>query len=126
MTAGATSGSGSTATSASSSHVAVHQISVAYHPADYESLISAYLASGQKVWIGGSATIDGITYADVGLRLAGASLDTDEEDEEAAAISPGKMPWLITLDKYVDGQQHEGATDFLVHTNTGVASPVEA
>ena len=122
--------SGSVATAAiASDQNAVHRISIDYNDNDYESLISAYLASGQKVWIGATVTIDGVTYNNVGLRLDGDSLAAEQdeaEDSDAVATSASNLAWLISLDKYVGGQSHDGATEFVVHTDTGIASQVLA
>ncbi|PKQ18420.1 MAG: hypothetical protein CVT68_03505 [Actinobacteria bacterium HGW-Actinobacteria-8] len=107
----------------------LHQIAIDYHQNDYESLISAYLASGQKVWISATATIDGVTYEHVGLRLAGDSLTPEEDNDEnaeAVAKRPGTLQWLVRLDMYVAGQSHDGATDFAVRTDSGLAWPVVA
>jgi spore coat protein CotH len=105
----------------------IHQFAVDYHHNDFESLISSYLASGQKVWIAASATIDGVTYEHAGLRLAGDSLTPEEDNDEnaeAVAERPGTLQWLVRLDMYVAGQSHFGATDFAVQTDTGLAWPV--
>ena len=107
----------------------IHQIAIDYHQNDYESLISAYLASGQKVWILATVTIDGVTYEHTGLRLAGDSLTPEEDTEEnaeAAAQHPWTLQWLVRLDMYAAGQSFEGATEFAVRTDTGLAWPVVA
>jgi len=107
----------------------IHQIAIDYHQNDYESLISAYLASGQKVWISATATIDGVTYEHVGLRLAGDSLTPEEDNDEnaeAVAQRPGTLQWRVRLDMYVAGQSRDGATDFAVQTDSGLAWPVVA
>lgn len=107
----------------------IHQIAIDYHQNDYESLISAYLASGQKVWISATATIDGVRYEHAGLRLAGDSLTPEEDNDEnaeAVAERPGTLQWLVRLDMYVAGQSRDGATDFAVQTDTGLAWPVLA
>ena len=107
----------------------IHQIAIDYHQNDYESLISAYLASGQKVWVSATATIDGVTYEHAGLRLAGNSLTPEEDNDEnaeAVARRPGNLQWLVRLDMYAAGQNHQGATEFAVHTDSGLAWPVVA
>lgn len=107
----------------------IHQIAIDYHQNDYESLISSYLASGQKVWISATVTIDGDTYEHAGLRLAGHSLTPEEDTDEyaeAVAVRPGDLPWLVRLDMYVASQHHHGATKFAVHTDTGLAWPMIA
>jgi len=101
-----------------------HQIEIDYHQNDYESLISAFLASGHKVWISANVTIDGVTYPHVGLRIAGDSLTPEQDTDEAAeavAVRPGSLSWLIRLDLYTPGQHHDGVTDFVVQTDSGLA-----
>ncbi len=107
----------------------IHQIAIDYHQNDYESLISAYLASGQKVWISATAMIDGVRYEHMGLRLACDSLTAEEDNDEnaeAVAERPGTLQWLVRLDMYVAGQSHDGATGFAVQTDSGLAWPVVA
>jgi spore coat protein CotH len=44
----------------------------------------------------------------------------------ASADTPEKLPWLIRLDKYVDGQAHQGYTDLVVRSNNSATSLNEA
>ncbi len=107
----------------------IHHIAIDYHQNDYESLISAYLASGQKVWILATVTIDGETYEHAGLRLAGDSVTPEEDNDEnaeAVAERPGTLQWMVRLNMYVAGQHHQGATEFAVRTDSGLAWPVVA
>jgi spore coat protein CotH len=76
------------------------------------------LSTGDKEWISATVTIDGTTFENAGLRLKGnsslrgASFDTD----------PTALPWLIRLDKYVDGQSLDGYTQFVVRSNNSETS----
>ena len=116
----------------------VHTIDVELDSTGYEEMLATYATSGDKEWLSVTVTIDGTTYKDVGLRLKGnKSLRTalasergitlsaeDLSSEELASDSegantkdPATIPWLIRLDKYIDGQQHLGRTDYVVRGN---------
>lgn len=89
---------------------AVHTISVDLADADYQALIDAYMSTGEKEWATASVTIDGTEFVDVGIKLKGNStLRAVTADAE-----PETLPWLIDLDKYVDGQQYLDATELVV------------
>ncbi|WP_053352758.1 CotH kinase family protein [Leucobacter musarum] len=107
----------------------VHTIDLTYDADDYEVLIAAYLDSGSKEWISADVTIDGTTYQNVGLKLKGnsslRSLSTSE-DATLSSANPQDLPWIIRLDKYVDGQNHEGATELVVRGNSSETSLNEA
>ncbi|MFD6175659.1 MULTISPECIES: CotH kinase family protein [unclassified Isoptericola] len=49
-----------------------------------------------------------------------------EGDGAASADDPAGLPWLIRLDKYVDGQEHDGRADFVVRGNNTESSLNEA
>ena len=87
---------------------AVHEIAIT--DADYQALIDAYLATGEKEWGTATVTIDGTTLHDVGIKLKGNStlrVVTSTSD-------PSTLPWLIDLDKYVDDQHYLDATELVV------------
>lgn len=87
---------------------AVHDIAIT--DADYQALIDAYLATGDKEWGTATVTIDGTTFHDVGIKLKGNStlrVVTSTSD-------PSTLPWLIDLDKYVDDQHYLDATELVV------------
>ncbi len=44
----------------------------------------------------------------------------------ADADSPEALPWLIRLDKYVDDQEHDGVTEFVVRSNNSETALNEA
>lgn len=102
----------------------VHEITVEFDEDDYERLIDVYASTGEKVWIKTTVTIDGTTYEHVGMRLKGnsslAGLRSDGRGPggTASADVPSELPWLIRLDEYVDGQDHEGVTELVVRSNT--------
>lgn len=50
----------------------------------------------------------------------------DEGDGDGTADDPATLPWLIRLDKYVDGQQYSGRSDFVVRGNNTESSLNEA
>ncbi|SKC59998.1 CotH kinase family protein [Krasilnikoviella flava] len=50
----------------------------------------------------------------------------DEGDGNASADDPAGLPWLIRLDKDVDGQEHDGRADFVVRGNNTESSLNEA
>lgn len=107
----------------------LHTIEIDYEESDYEALISAYLNSGEKVWISATVTIDGEEFDNVGLKLKGnSSLRGLSEDADASISSdhPEDLPWIIRLDKYVDEQAMDGATEFVVRGNSSETSLNEA
>ncbi|WP_052748327.1 CotH kinase family protein [Cellulomonas sp. FA1] len=168
--------SGASGTSAAASATAgadlfdtttVHSIAVTYDEDDYQAMLDAYAATGDKEWIRATVVIDGQELQDVGLRLkgnsslrglasrpgsddaGGAAGATDDADattdgagtSEAPADAPARddlgegsvsaddpagLPWLIRLDKYVDGQQYAGRTDLVVRGSSTESSLNEA
>ena len=114
----------------------VHEISVAFTQEDYDAMIATYKSSGEKDWIKATVTIDGVTYTEVGMRLKGNSSIMGLRNQggqgargpggNVSADSPQTLPWLIRLDKYVDGQSYEGLTDLVVRSNTSTTSLNEA
>lgn len=100
----------------------VHSIEVTYDDAAYTEMLAAYNKDQSKEWIEATITIDGKTFKKAGLRLKGnsslrsISLDTKGED----------IPWLIRLDKFVDGQNLDGNTDFVIRSNTSDTALNEA
>ncbi|WP_396667532.1 CotH kinase family protein [Microbacterium sp. R86528] len=98
----------------------VHSISLSYDDADYDAMIATYLDTGEKEWITATVVIDGTVIDNVGLKLKGNSslrgLSTDA-DAELSAEDPASLPWIINLDKFVDDQDYDGATEFVVRGN---------
>lgn len=120
----------------------VHDINVEMDLDDYEEMLDIFRSTDEKEWIKVSVSIDGNTFDDVGLRLKGNSslrtalsgaqgfgrevgiagveedIDTDQD--------PAELPWLIRLDKYVEGQDYLGRVDFVVRGNDTESSLNEA
>jgi spore coat protein CotH len=110
----------------------VHDIDVSFDDGDYDEMIATFADSGEKTWIEATVTIDGTTYEQVGMRLKGNSslaglggqLGGGGRPEgagggfgSASADSPEDLPWLIRLDEFVEGQDHEGYEDIVVRSN---------
>ncbi|WP_159083665.1 CotH kinase family protein [Nocardioides terrigena] len=91
----------------------VHDVAVEVDEAAVATMIDTYQESGDKEWIEATATIDGATFEQVGLRLKGNSSLRGVTDD----ADPAELPWLLRLDEYVDGQQLDGWTDFVVRSN---------
>ncbi len=127
----------------------VHDIAVTFDAAAYDALIEAYRDTGEKEWIEATVTIDGATFDRVGLRLKGNSSlmglrgdgdapgrgtdgGTDGQagpDGPGASVSadrPEGLPWLIRLDRNIDGQSLDGVTDLVVRSNRSQTSLNEA
>lgn len=111
----------------------VHEISVDYEESDYTAMIEAFTESGEKDWIEVTATVDGVTYERAGLRLKGNSSlmglrrgSPDRPEGSTDAETPEKLPWLIRLDEFVDGQRHQGYADIVVRSNNSTTSLNEA
>ena len=100
----------------------VHDISVEFDQAEFEAMVETYNSTGDKEWITATVTIDGTTYANVGLRLKGNSSlrgVTTEDD-------PATIPWLVKLDEFVDDQNHEGLEEFVVRSSSSETALNEA
>ena len=125
----------------------VHSISIEMDEDDYESMLETYASTGDKEWVSVTATIDGNTFENVGLRLKGNSslrtalaaargitLTADDLESEGSdsgdgtsdTASPETVPWLIRLNKYVDSQNYLGRYDFVVRGNDTESSLNEA
>ncbi|MDT3316025.1 CotH kinase family protein [Microbacterium sp. KSW4-11] len=100
----------------------VHSISVDVDDDTLAELLETYESTGDKEWIEVTVTIDGEVYEGAGLKLKGnSSLKSVTSDDD-----PSGIPWIIRLDKFVDGQNHEGITDFVVRGNSSETSLNEA
>ncbi|MBP1041622.1 CotH kinase family protein [Vagococcus sp. BWB3-3] len=51
----------------------IHEISVDFDEADYQTMLTEYTNSGDKTWIKATVTIDGTTFKNVGIKLKGNS-----------------------------------------------------
>jgi spore coat protein CotH len=112
----------------------IHEITVEFEPVDYAELIAAYEIDQSKDWITATITIDGITYYGAGMRLkgnsslfgiAGAGVRPGPSGNSDAE-EPESLPWLIRLDKYIDGQSHNGISDIVVRSNNSATALNEA
>lgn len=114
----------------------VHDVAVTFDQADYDAMIATYEDSGDKDWIEATVVIDGQTYERAGMRLKGnSSLGGLRSDgpgggrgpmSGASADEPEGLPWLIRLDEFVDDQEHDGITEFVVRSNTTESALNEA
>ncbi|MFT4158142.1 MAG: CotH kinase family protein [Microbacterium sp.] len=102
----------------------VHEISIDFDQDAYDAMIQAYLDTEEKQWIEATVEIDGVTYERVGLKLKGNS--SLRALSEESAESPEDLPWLIRLDKYVDGQNDDGTTELVVRGNSSQTGLNEA
>ena len=100
----------------------VHSIALDLDPDDLAAVVQTYRATGDKEWVHAAVTIDGRTFADVGLRLKGnATLRDVDVDSD-----PAQVGWLIDLDHFVDGQVLDGYTRFAVRSDTNETALNEA
>ena len=114
----------------------VHDIEVAFEQAEYDAMIATFRSSGDKEWITATITIDGVTLKDVGLRLKGNSSLMGLRNNNGgraggpggnvSAENPGSLPWLVRLDKNIDGQSYEGYTEFVIRSNNTTTALNEA
>ncbi|MEU4690277.1 CotH kinase family protein [Actinoplanes sp. NPDC023714] len=117
-----TSGSSSSAGATIFDGGTVHDITLAFDDGAYDAMIEAYLKDGTKDWIEATVTIDGSSYEKAGLRLKGNSSLRGLSGDD----SPQDLPWLIRLDKFVDGRQHQGYAEFVVRSNNTASALNEA
>jgi spore coat protein CotH len=112
----------------------VHEVSLSYGQEDYDAMIQTFSETGEKEWIEVTVTIDGETYERAGARLKGNSslaglgggFGAGGPSGSAAADAPEDLPWLIRLDEFVEGQDHQGYEDLVVRSNGSETSLNEA
>lgn len=92
---------------------AVHAISIEVDDAAVAAMIDTYQETDEKEWIEATVTIDAQTCERAGLRLKGNSSLRGVDD----GADPTDLPWLIRLDTFVDGQELDGWTSFIVRSN---------
>ena len=102
----------------------VHAIEVDFDQADYDTMIATFSATSDKEWISATITIDGTTYEDVGLRLKGNSSLFDLTAETSG--NPEDLPWLIRLNKFIDGEDHQDYEEIVIRSNSTETSLNEA
>lgn len=106
----------------------VHEIAVTFDQADYDAAIEAYVERDDKEWIEVTVMIDGTTYERAGMRLKGNSSlrGLGRGVQPGATTAPETLPWLIRLDRNIDGQTHDGHADFVIRSNNTQTSLNEA
>ena len=111
----------------------IHEISIEFDDDDYAEMLDAYDVDQSKEWISATVTIDGDIYENSGIRLKGNSSlfglnggDQKNPGGSADSHTPEALPWLIRLDKYVDGQDHDGIYDLVVRSNNSTTALNEA
>jgi spore coat protein CotH len=114
----------------------VHDIEVTFDQAEYDAMIATFRSSGDKDWITATITIDGVTLREVGLRLKGNSSlmglrnnnggRTGGPGGTVSADKPNTLPWLVRLDKNIDGQSYEGYSEFVIRSNNTATALNEA
>lgn len=102
----------------------VHAIDLGIDAAAFTGMLAAFRSSGDKEWVEATVTIDGLVYDRAGARLKGNSSLRSVANDESVAIED--LPWLLRLDKFVDGQRHQGIRDIVVRSNTTVTAMNEA
>lgn len=109
----------------------VHSVSVEIDSTSYDAMIETYRTSGDKEWISATVIIDGTTFQQAGVRLKGNSslrglagnggngggMGAGAESS-VSADDPTTLPWLIDLDKYIDGQAYGDVVEFVVRSNS--------
>ena len=100
----------------------IHALSFTVDQAAVTSALRTFKSNGTKEWIEATVTIDGEAYRRAGIRLKGnSSLRSASE-----SATPQSLPWLVRLDKYVDGTSHHGVTSLIVRSNNTTSSLNEA
>lgn len=100
----------------------LHTLDIAMSTADFAAIQAAYAADRTKDWVEARVTIDGTAYDRCGVRLKGNSTIW----RVPAGSGASEYPWLVRLDKFVDGQAHEGVTEIVVRLNNTASALNEA
>jgi len=100
----------------------VHDIEVTIADADLNSVLDTYTSTGEKIWVSATVVIDGVTFENVGIKLKGNSTLRVVSSDSGGS----ELPWLIRLDKYVDGQNLDGETELVVRGNSSETALNEA
>lgn len=107
----------------------IYSLGLSYSLSDFEQMITTYFESGQKDWIEATATVDGIEYSQVGVRLKGNTtlLSSIKRKPSPSAVDAGvtnqwsvddpvSLPLLIRFDKFLEGQNHLGWTEIAIRS----------
>jgi spore coat protein CotH len=129
----------------------LHDLAASFDQDMYDAMIQAYIDTADKEWLEATVTIDGATYEQAGIRLKGNSSlmglrggpgggpsgnggngpggndrDTFAGGGNLSADVPERLPWLVRLDKYIDGQNHDGIREFVIRSNNSATALNEA
>ena len=96
----------------------LHEVVLDVDDAAFRTALSTFQESGEKTWLEVTVTLDGTTYERAGLRLKGNS--TSRRTDTTAGAE--QYPWLVRLDKVVDGQNHDGVTEVVIRVNNSASS----
>jgi spore coat protein CotH len=95
----------------------VHEIEIDMTEEDYDLMVTTFNETGEKEYFPADITIDGVTIKNVGLRLKGNS-SLNGLFKKNSTSQDTQAPYLIKLDKYVDGQSYQGYTEIAVRTGS--------
>lgn len=73
---------------------------------DCDGAVTALRESGEHVWFAATVVIDGRVHESAGVRL----------DSSATDAAGGSLAWEVSLDRWVPGASHDGATRLLAVT----------
>jgi spore coat protein CotH len=112
----------------------LHQIDVAFDQSAYDSMIQVFIDTDEKEWIEGTVTVNGQSFSRAGLRLKGnsslAGLRAEGTDlSRKSAVSaevPESLPWLIDLERNIDGQALDGLSEIVIRSNMTATALNEA
>ena len=99
----------------------VHELAVTFDDGAFEEMIATYEETGEKTWLEATVTVDGVTYEGAGLRLKGNS-----SLRSASGAAAEDLPWLVRLDEFAEGQEHQNYEDIVVRSNSSTTSLNEA
>ncbi len=94
---------------------------VTFDDGAFEEMIATYEETGEKTWLEATVTVDGVTYEGAGLRLKGNS-----SLRSASGAAAEDLPWLVRLDEFAEGQEHQNYEDIVVRSNSSTTSLNEA
>jgi spore coat protein CotH len=120
----------------------VHELSIDVDPDDLESMLDAFTARSEKIWVAADVTIDGTLYRQAGIRLkgnsslfglgggvgevglggpAGGEIELVCDNAEPSSTSPTGSDT-----EFVADQQHQGRREFVVRSNNTTTALNEA
>ncbi|GIM62463.1 hypothetical protein Pve01_76540 [Planomonospora venezuelensis] len=100
----------------------VHAVEVEVDEDAVAAMIETYQETDEKEWLEATVTIDGEVFERAGLRLKGNSSLRGVSDD----ADPTELPWLIRLDKFIDGNSISGWSEFIVRSNSSETALNEA